>query len=129
MKITDFLDARHPFPSLEIVPPLGGISKDELLENIAPLMEFKPRYINVTTHRDEVRYDPQPDGTFVRRVVRSRVSPVAVCGSIQGRYDVEVVPHIICAGNSAAEIEWLVQDFHFMGPSPHSLTQTTLKSP
>ena len=115
MRITELLNASHPFPSLEIIPPLSGISKNELLDNIAPLMEFKPRYINVTTHRDEVRFDPQPDGTFIRRVVRSRVSPVAVCGSIQGRYDVEVVPHIICAGNTAAEIEWLVQDFHFMG--------------
>ena len=115
MRITDLLHASHPFPSLEIVPPLGGISKNELLENIAPLMEFKPRYINVTTHRDEIRFDPQPDGPFVRKIVRSRVSPVAVCGSIQARYDVEVVPHIICAGNSAAEIEWLIQDFHFMG--------------
>ena len=115
MRITDFLDARHPFPSLEIIPPQSGIVKDELLENIAPLMEFKPRYINVTTHRDEIRFDPQPDGTFVRKIIRSRVSPVAVCGSIQARYDVEVVPHIICAGNSAAEIEWLIQDFHFMG--------------
>ena len=115
MRITDLLHASHPFPSLEIVPPLGGISKNELLENIAPLMEFKPRYINVTTHRDEIRFDPQPDGTFVRKIIRSRVSPVAVCGSIQARYDVEVVPHIICAGNSAAEIEWLIQDFHFMG--------------
>ena len=115
MRITDLLHASHPFPSLEIVPPLGGISKNELLENNAPLMEFKPRYINVTTHRDEVSFAPQPDGTFVRKIVRSRVSPVAVCGSIQARYDVEVVPHIICAGNSAAEIEWLIQDFHFMG--------------
>ena len=115
MRITDFLDPRHPFPSLEIVPPLGGIAKEQLLENIAPLMEFKPRYINVTTHRDEIRYVPKEDGSFRREVVRSRVSPVAVCGSIQGRYDVEVVPHIICAGNTAAEIEWLVQDFHYMG--------------
>ena len=115
MRITDLLDARHPFPSLEIVPPLSGISKDQLLESIAPLMEFKPRYINVTTHRDEIQYVPQPDGSFRRQLVRSRVSPVAVCGCIQGRYDIEVVPHIICAGNTASEIEWLVQDFHFMG--------------
>ena len=115
MRITDFLDARHPFPSLEIVPPLGGISKEQLLESIAPLMEFKPPYINVTTHRDEIQFVPQEDGRFLRRVVRSRVSPVAVCGSIQSRYDVEVVPHIICAGNTAAEIGWLVQDFHFLG--------------
>ena len=115
MRITDFLDPRHPFPSLEIIPPLSGISKDQLLDNIAPLMEFKPRYINVTTHRDEVQFVPQSDGSFRREVVRSRVSPVAVCGCIQGRYDVEVVPHIICAGNSAAEIEWLIHDFQFMG--------------
>ena len=115
MRITDFLDPRHPFPSLEIIPPLSGIAKEQLLENIAPLMEFKPKYINVTTHRDEIRYVPRPDGSFSREIVRSRVSPVAVCGSIQARYDVEVVPHIICAGNSAAEIEWLIQDFHFMG--------------
>ena len=115
MRITDLMDARHPFPSLEIVPPLSSISKEQLLESIAPLMEFKPRYINVTTHRAEIQYVPQPDGSFRRQLVRSRVSPVAVCGSIQGRYDIEVVPHIICAGNTAAEIEWLVQDFHFMG--------------
>ena len=115
MRITDLMDARHPFPSLEIVPPLSGISKGQLLESIAPLMEFKPRYINVTTHRDEIQYVPQPDGSFRRQLVRSRVSPVAVCGCIQGRYDIEVVPHIICAGNTASEIEWLVQDFHFMG--------------
>ena len=115
MRITDLLDARHPFPSLEIVPPMGGMTQDELLERIAPLMEFRPRFINVTTHRDEIQFVPKEDGRFERRVVRSRVSPVAVCASIRGRYDVEVVPHLICAGNTAAEIEWLVQDFRFLG--------------
>ena len=115
MRITDFLDPRHPFPSLEIVPPLSGIAKEQLLDNIAPLMEFKPRYINVTTHRDEIRYVPRPDGSFSREIVRSRVSPVAVCGSIQGRYQVEVVPHLICAGTPAHETEALLQDFKFMG--------------
>ena len=105
MKITDLLDPRHPFPSLEIVPPLSGISKDQLLDSIEPLMEFSPRYINVTTHRDEFQYVPQADGSFQRKIVRSRVSPVAVCAAIQGRYKVEVVPHVICAGNTAAEID------------------------
>lgn len=115
MKITDLLDPRHPFPSLEIVPPLSGISKDQLLDSIEPLMEFSPRYINVTTHRDEFQYVPQADGSFQRKIVRSRVSPVAVCAAIQGRYKVEVVPHVICAGNTAAEIEWLVHDLRFLG--------------
>ena len=116
MKISDMLrSGAAPFPSLEIVPPMTGIRKEELLESIAPLMEFAPRYINVTTHRDEFRFDPQGDGTFVRRVVRNRVSAVAVCAAIQSRYPVEVVPHLICGGTPAYETEALLQDFKFMG--------------
>ena len=116
MKISDMLrSGAQPFPSLEIVPPMSGIRKEELLESIAPFMEFTPRYINVTTHRDEFRYEPQPDGSFVRRVVRNRVSAVAVCAAIQSRYNVEVVPHLICGGTPAYETEALLQDFKFMG--------------
>ena len=45
-----------PFPSLEIIPPLKGITKTELLDSIRPLMEFGPRFINVTCHRDEYEF-------------------------------------------------------------------------
>jgi len=115
MKIKDILHTSKPFPSLEIVPPQAGMTKASLLESIAPLMEFKPPFINVTTHRDEYRYRPQPDGSFVREVVRSRVSPVAVCAAVQSRYAVEVVPHMICGGFSRWDAESQLQDFRFMG--------------
>ena len=115
MRITEFFKTGKPFPSLEIVPPLGGITKDDLLASIQPLMEFAPRYINVTTHRDEFLYEQQPDGSFVRRIVNSRVSPVAVCASIQAKFPVEVVPHIICGGQTADGIKRQLQDFRFMG--------------
>ena len=116
MRITDlFRSGTAPFPSLEIVPPMTGIRKEELLESIAPLMDFAPRYINVTTHRDEFRFEPQGDGTFLRRVVRNRVSAVAVCAAIQSRFKVDVVPHLICGGTPAHETEALLQDFKFMG--------------
>lgn len=115
MRIIELFSSGHPFPSLEIVPPLSGITQQELLDSIRPLMEFQPRYINVTTHRDELRFVPQPDGSYKQEVVRSRVSPVAVCASINAHFPVEVVPHIICAGQSAREIEWQLQDFRFMG--------------
>jgi len=116
MKISDILRSGNaPFPSLEIVPPQRGISKDELLENITPLMEFQPPYINVTTHRDEVRFEPRPDGSYQRHIVRNRVSAVAVCAAVQARFQVEVVPHLICAGTPAHETEALLQDLKFMG--------------
>lgn len=115
MKITELFQSGRPFPSLEIVPPLGGITKQELLASIEPLMEFAPRYINVTTHRDEYVFERQADGSFRRRVVNSRVSPVAVCACIQARFPVEVVPHIICGGQTSADIRRQLQDFRFMG--------------
>ncbi|MBR5019617.1 MAG: methylenetetrahydrofolate reductase [Bacteroidales bacterium] len=116
MRITDLLrSGTAPFPSLEIVPPMTGIRKEELLESIAPLMDFAPRYINVTTHRDEVRFEPLPDGSYQRRIVRNRVSAVAVCAAIQSRFKVDVVPHLICGGTPAHETEALLQDFKFMG--------------
>lgn len=115
MRVADLFYAEKPFPSLEIVPPLGGISKEELLSGIEPLMEFRPRYINVTTHRDEYQYVAQSDGSFSRVVVNSRVSPVAVCASILSRFDVEVVPHLVCGGQTAHDTERLLQDFQFMG--------------
>ena len=53
MKIKDIIAAqKKPFASLEIVPPLKGVTKDELLDSIRPFMEFKPPFINFTSHRD-----------------------------------------------------------------------------
>ena len=103
------------YPSLEIVPPLTGMTKTELLDDIKPFIEFKPRHINVTCHRDEVVYEEQPDGSYKKRLVRRRVSETAVCGAIQSEFKVDVVPHLICGGLSAEQIEFQLQDFKFMG--------------
>ena len=105
-----------PFPSLEIVPPLKGITKAELLESIRPFMDFGPRYINVTCHRDEYEFRPGPDGSYTRHLLRKRISQTAVCAAVQSAFpDVEVVPHLICGGASAEQIESQLQDFKFMG--------------
>ena len=116
MKISEIIsDGRRPFPSLEIVPPLKGISKGELLDSIRPFMEFRPPYINVTSHRDEIEFVPRQDGSFERRTVRRRVSETAVCAAIQDEFAVEVVPHLICGGADAAAIDNQLHDFKFLG--------------
>lgn len=118
MKVSEILSSsKRPYPSLEIVPPMTGLTKAELLDEIRPFMEFSPKYINVTCHRDEVEFTPKPDGSYVRRLVRRRISESAVCGAIQSEFKVEVVPHLICGGASAEQIEFQLQDFHFMGIS------------
>ena len=116
MKVSDILaTSTKAFPSLEIVPPLRGLTKEELLESIAPFMEFKPKYINVTSHRDEFEYRQEADGSFSRHLVRNRISETTVCSAIMSRYDVDVVPHLICGGNTVEEIESRLDNLAFLG--------------
>ena len=49
MKISEILkNSKKAFPSIEIVPPLNGMDKEELLNTVKTFMEFSPKYINVT---------------------------------------------------------------------------------
>ena len=116
MKVSEILaGSKKAFPSLEIVPPLRGLTKNELLESIEPFMEFSPRYINVTSHRDEFEFRQEADGSFTRHLIRNRISETTVCAAIMSRYDVEVVPHLICGGSTAEEIESKLDNLAFLG--------------
>ena len=55
MKVTEHIkngNGKTQF-SFEILPPLKGENIHSIFENIDPLMEFQPPYINVTYHREE----------------------------------------------------------------------------
>lgn len=118
MKITEILnESKKPFPSIEIVPPLNGMSKDELLGTIRSFMEFAPKYINVTCHRDEYAFRKEANGTYSRHLVRNRISEVAVCAAIISEFDINVVPHVICGGASAEELEGDLYNYRFLGIS------------
>jgi methylenetetrahydrofolate reductase (NADPH) len=78
-------------------------------------MEFSPKYINVTSHRDEFEYREEPDGTFSRHLLRNRISETTVCAAIMSKYDVEVVPHLICGGSTKEEIESRLDNLAFLG--------------
>lgn len=116
MKISEILaGSKKAYPSIEIVPPLRGITKCELLESIAPFMEFSPKYINVTSHRDEFEYREEADGSFSRHLLRNRINETTVCAAIMSEYDIEVVPHLICGGSSKEEIESKLDNLAFLG--------------
>lgn len=116
MKVSEILaNSKKAFPSLEIVPPLRGLTKEELLESIAPFMEFSPKYINVTSHRDEFEYREEADGSFSKHLVRNRINETTVCAAIMSRYDIEVVPHLICGGNTVDEIQSRLDNLAFLG--------------
>ena len=78
-------------------------------------MEFSPKYINVTSHRDEFEYREEADGSFSRHLLRNRINETTVCAAIMSKYDVEVVPHLICGGSTKEEIESRLDNLAFLG--------------
>lgn len=101
--------------SFELLPPLKGDTIQAIYDTIDPLMEFKPSYINVTYHKEEVVYKQRPDGLLEKRSVRKRPGTVGITAAIMHKYGIEVVPHLICGGFSREETENALIDLHFLG--------------
>ncbi|EAR00828.1 methylenetetrahydrofolate reductase [NAD(P)H] [Maribacter sp. HTCC2170] len=116
MKITDhILNAKgKTLFSFEIVPPVKGKNIQELYNNIDPLMEFKPPFIDVTTSREEYVYINK-SGLLDKKLTRRRPGTVGICASIQHKYKVDTVPHILCGGFTKEETEYVLVDCHYLG--------------
>ena len=116
MKVTQhFKKAKKTLFTFEIIPPLKGESIDNLFKHIEPLMEFKPPFIDVTYHREEFVYKKRENGLLERRTIRKRPGTVGICAAIQNRYQVDMVPHMICGGFNKEETENALIDLHFLG--------------
>ena len=100
--------------SFELIPPVKGKSIQELYDNIDPLMEFKPPFIDVTTSREEYVYIDK-GGLLEKKVTRMRPGTVGICSSIQHKYHVDTVPHLLCGGFTKEETEYVLVDCHYLG--------------
>ncbi|SHJ22342.1 5,10-methylenetetrahydrofolate reductase (NAD(P)) [Arenibacter nanhaiticus] len=116
MKITDHIKNAQgkTLFSFEIVPPVKGKGIQELYNNIDPLMEFKPPFIDVTTSREEYIYIER-DGLLDKKLTRMRPGTVGICASIQHKYKVDTVPHLLCGGFTKEETEYVLVDCHYLG--------------
>ena len=101
--------------SFEILPPLKGQNIQIIFENIDPLMEFNPPFIDVTYHREEYTYKELPNGLLEKEVVRKRPGTVGICAAIQNKYKVDAIPHILCGGFDKEDTENFLIDLHFLG--------------
>jgi len=117
MKVTDHIAAAkgETLFSFEIVPPTKGTSIQELYDNIDPLMEFKPPFIDVTTSREEYIYVNKGNGLLEKKLTRMRPGTLGICASIKHKYHVDTVPHVLCGGFTKEETEYLLVDCHYLG--------------
>ncbi len=101
--------------SFEIIPPKKGNNIQELYNNINPLMEFQPPFIDVTTSREEYVYLDKGEGLLDRKITRMRPGTVGICAAIKHKYNVDTVPHVLCGGFTKEETEYLLVDCHYLG--------------
>ncbi len=116
MKVIDIIErAESTVFSFELLPPLKGNDTVRMYRTIESLVDFDPKYINITTHRDELEFKEMQDGSIIKRTVRKRPGTVAIAAAIQHKYGIPVIPHILCGGFSKSETEHVLIDLHFLG--------------
>ncbi len=101
--------------SFELLPPLKGQNMDAIYSAIDPLMEFKPPYINITYHQEEVVYRNAGNNLLEKKIIWKRPGTVAISAAIKSKYKVAVIPHMICGGFTREETENALLDLNFLG--------------
>ena len=116
MKVIEHIQqAKKTLFSFEILPPLKGQNIQTIFDNIDPLMEFNPPFIDVTYHREEYDFKELPNGLLEKRVVRKRPGTVGICAAIQNKYQVDAIPHVLCGGFDREDTENFLIDMGFLG--------------
>ncbi len=130
-RVIDHLTANpdHTAFSFEILPPLKGNSIAKVYGIIDKLLEFDPKYINITSHRSEMIFKEMPDGSFRPQKMRKRPGSVAIASAIQNKYGITAVPHIICKGFTREETEYALIDLNFLGVHDLLLLRGDAKGP
>jgi len=117
MKVTEHIQGASgkTLFSFEILPPLKGQNIQTIFDNIDPLMEFNPPFIDVTYHREEYEFKELSNGLLEKRIVRKRPGTVGICAAIQNKYKVDAIPHVLCGGFDKEDTENFLIDMGFLG--------------
>lgn len=115
MKVTEILSsAKKPLFTFELLPPLKGHQMEKISSAVDTLREFEPAYINFTYHQQEVVYIEREDGLAERRVLQKRPGTVALSAAVKYKYNIEVVPHLLCGGSTKEDIENELIELNFL---------------
>jgi len=116
MKITEHLkNAKSTIFSFELLPPLKGEGIQTTFDAIDRLLEFEPRFINVTYHREEYVYKELNNGLLEKISIRKRPGTLGLCAAIMNKYNIDAIPHMTCGGFSKEENENELIDLNFLG--------------
>ncbi len=87
----------------------------DIFDMLDPLMEYKPAFIDVTYHREDIVFNKRESGYYEKLSIRKRPGTVGICASLMHKYHVDTVPHLICGGFTISETEDALIDLAFLG--------------
>jgi len=108
-------EAKGTLFTFELLPPLKGHSIERVYSTIDRLIEYDPAYINFTSHRNETIYRERHDGLLEKRVIRKRPGTIALAAAVKYKYNIPVVPHVLCGGFTKEETENVLIEMNFLG--------------
>lgn len=116
MKVTERLkQANKTLFSYEIIPPKRGGSIDHIYSIVEKLLIFEPPFIDLTSRSAEVYYEDLPDNIVKRHIKRKRPGTIGLSAALKNRYNVEIVPHLLCSGFAREETEDALIELNYLG--------------
>jgi methylenetetrahydrofolate reductase (NADPH) len=113
MKVTEKIKS-GPILSIEILPPNRGQNMAEIYDVVDQLLDFPLDLISVTRHPPETTYLELPDKIIKIPKVK-RPGSLGITAALLKKYNLEVMPHVLCYGMSKYEIEDLLIDLNLLG--------------
>jgi methylenetetrahydrofolate reductase (NADPH) len=116
MKVIEHIvNTKKPLISLEIIPPKRGGNIHQIHRAIESILPYDPPFINVTSHSAEVIWEEMKNGTYRRIVKRKSPGTFGLCAAIKYKYNIDPVPHLLCAGFTREETEDALIELNYLG--------------
>jgi methylenetetrahydrofolate reductase (NADPH) len=116
MHVTEhYSRAKEPIISFEVIPPKRGGSAKQLFDTLDQLVDFRPAFINITSHAAQTFIEELPNGPVKRKIRRKRPGTIGLSAAILQCYGIDPVPHLLCSGFTREETEDALIELNYLG--------------